>query len=84
VVHPFIWHGIEFFIHRILYRLGNNKTTYSKQFWQATNKDTGMCLGIQNALTRENAKEQALAILEKYGLDKVKETIETGKKIINK
>jgi hypothetical protein len=82
MVHPFIWQDIEFFIHRILYRLGNNKPTYSKQFWQVTSKDTGMNLRVQGALTMNEAKEYALAILEKSGLDKVKEAIEQGRNII--
>jgi hypothetical protein len=74
-VYPFEWQGIEFFVHRVLDGTDGDKPLYSTQFWQVSEKQTGMSLGITNATTIEDTKGQAVEKLGKVGIDKVKEKI---------
>ena len=79
IIHPFEWRGIQFFIHRSIDIVADGNPVYSKAFWGVTSKDTGMALPIENAMTIDDARQQAVEMLEKVGLEKVKEAISRGK-----
>lgn len=74
-VYPFMWQGIEFFVHKVLDGTKDGKPLYSTIFWQASHKDTGTSLELGNIMTITNAKEQAIYRLNIVGIDKVKEVI---------
>ena len=81
VIHPFGWEGLDFFVHRPITTVLDGIPVYSAVFWVVTSVDTGMSLPVKNATTIEEAKRQAVDVLNGLGIDKVKEAIERGKQI---
>lgn len=75
VVYPFDWQGIELFAHRVMDGAKKGKALYSVNYWQVSEKSTGRSLSIKNAMTMMDAKVQAMELLEKVGIDKVREVI---------
>lgn len=74
-VYPFEWQGIEFFAHRIMNGVEEEKLLYSTQFWQVSEKETGMSLSIEGATTLIGAELLAKDRLKEIGVAKVKEVI---------
>ena len=77
-VFPFEWNEIEFFIHRPYFA---GMPFLDAHFWQATNKASGCSLALENIGTIADAKKVAIAKLEEYGVDKVREGMKAVKEV---
>jgi hypothetical protein len=78
-VYPFDWQGIELFVHRVMDGIEKGEIMLSANYWQVSEKSTGRSLSIRNAMTIQDAKVQAMELLDKIGVDKFQGIIAKAK-----